>query len=150
MTFDQWVQTYQIPPRAVAALYSIVLPMSSITSTSETATQNLIRVEAAKYGFAMWRNNSGAVTTDDGRHIRFGVGNDSKKLNEIWKSPDLIGIGPNGRLVGCEVKRPNWRAPETNRDRAQLNAINQINALGGIGFFATSIEDYKQRINENA
>ena len=150
MTFGEWVRVYQIPPQAVAAFYGMVLPVSNVTATSEAATQNLIRIEASKYGFTMWRNNNGAVTTDDGRHIRFGVGNDSKKLNEIWKSPDLIGIGPNGRFVGCEVKRPDWRAPENNRDRAQLNCLNQINALGGIGFFATSEEDYEKRMNENA
>lgn len=150
MTFEQWVQAYQISPQAVAALYGMVLPQFNAGATSEAATQNQIRIEASKFGFTMWRNNNGAVTTDDGRHIRFGVGNDSKKLNDIWKSPDLIGVGPNGRFVGCEVKRPGWRAPENKRDRAQLNCLNQINALGGIGFFATSIEDYKQRMLQHA
>lgn len=114
---------------------------------TEADVQAYIRIAAARNGYVMWRNNSGACFDDTGRLIRYGLGNDSAKISAVWKSADLIGIGPGGRFVACEVKRPTWRAPENDRDRAQQAMLNQVNALGGIGFFATDPAHYLEKIN---
>lgn len=146
--FKAWAERWDIHPQAVAELALMIQPIEHTSpSSSEQATQQAIRLESFKHGNAMWRNNNGACFDDTGRMIRYGVGNDSKQINEKWKSGDLIGIqGSTGRLVMCEVKRPDWRAPENDRDIAQQNALTQVNALGGIGFFATHVDDYRRNV----
>ena len=95
--------------------------------------------------------------TDDDRHIRFGLGNDSQKLNKVWKSSDLIGMTrvtstAVGQVFGVftaiECKRPGWVAPENERDRAQASFISTVRSLGGIGGFATDRNQYKRIIEE--
>ena len=114
--------------------------------TSEAAVQTRTRLAHAQIG-PMWRNNSGAFfDTEMKRWIRFGLGNDSKKLNKVWKSSDLYGINTDGRLIACEVKHPDWTKPENDRDRAQEAHINQVNACGGIGFFASSVSDFERKV----
>lgn len=114
--------------------------------TTEAVPQSQVILRASQMGFALWRNNSGAVTTDDGRHIRFGLGNESAKFNKVWKSPDLVGIGPNGRFLAVEMKRPGWVYRGTAHEVAQANALNMFNDLGGIGFFCTSVEEFENEI----
>lgn len=125
--------------------------------TSEAATQAQIRLESPSYG-SLWRNNNGACVDEKDRHIRYGLANDSKKINDVFKSSDLIGmtrmiIEPRhiGRTIGiftaCEVKRPNWKLqPSDKRGHAQQNFLNAVNASGGIGFFASSVRDYTNAI----
>lgn len=146
-TIEQWASRHKISPEALndlRALCGVPAPVSH--ASSEADTQALIRIAAARAGYAMWRNNNGACLDDTGRMIRYGLGNDSAKLNAVWKSSDLIGIGPGGRFVACEVKHPRWRAPESDRDRAQLAMLTQVNALGGIGFFATDPQHYLEHV----
>ena len=112
-------------------------------TTREAPAQAEIIVRAFEMGYALWRNNSG-VAREEHRHIRFGLGNDSAKINKVWKSGDLIGIGPNGRFMMTEVKKPGWKFTGTEREVAQANAINQVNALGGIAFFCTSVEEFER------
>lgn len=82
---------------------------------------------------------------NDGRMVRYGLGNDSKRLNDVWKSSDLIGI-TRGKFTAVEVKAPGWRGVSTAHERAQAAMLANVNALGGIGFFATSVEDYHAAI----
>ena len=118
--------------------------------TTEAPTQQLLRVRAAELGCALWRNNSGAVTAVDARGIkrpvRFGVGNDSTKLNKVWKSSDLVGIGPGGRFLAVEVKHPRWTYKGTEREVAQLAFIENVKRLGGHGFFCTSVYEFEIEI----
>jgi hypothetical protein len=123
--------------------------------TSEATLQGTLRLAAAAHGHTLWRNNNGACLDKTGRMIRYGLGNDSKKLNEAWKSSDLIGItrftiGPEhvGTTVGIftavEVKAPDWHmTPGDKRARAQLAFIDTVRKAGGIGLFATSLDDYE-------
>ena len=114
---------------------------------SEASTQSRVIIRAFELGFALWRNNSG-VAREEHRHVRFGLGNDSSKINSVWKSPDLIGIGPHGRFMGVEMKKPGWKfSPNDERAVAQANAINQINALGGMAFFCTSVEEFERIVS---
>lgn len=148
MTLDQWFDRWQIPQQARNELMLLhTAPDAAPGATSEAATQSQCRLAAPRLGFTLWRNNNGAAVDDTGRHIRYGLGNDSQKINGVWKSSDLIGVGPNGRIVAVEVKRPGWSQPENDRDRAQLNFLTQVNALGGIGFFCTHVDQYIERLN---
>lgn len=117
-------------------------------SLPESDVQNKIRLAASKAGLRLWRNNNGAVTTEDGRHIRFGLANESSALNASVKSSDLIGITPVvitadmiGKTVGVftaiEVKKQNWKFTGTERELAQLKFIDIVIDLGGIGKFST-------------
>lgn len=134
----QWCEKWNVPVEALDDLCRLHgVPTADTGATSEARTQSELRLAAAQAGFALWRNNNGACMDDTGRLIRYGLGHDSKRLNDVWKSSDLIGIGPHGRFVACEVKHPGWTKPENDRDRAQAAFLGQVNALGGIGFFAT-------------
>lgn len=149
MTLDEWAQRWQIPSQAMQELVNLYNPTITEGGGSETAAQSRIRVAATRAGIMLWRNNSGAVTDlETGRLVRYGLANDSARLNKHLKSSDLIGITPvawQGRRFGLftaiECKRPGWRGPENDRDRAQAAYLTLVNSLGGIGRFATSEAD---------
>lgn len=119
------------------------------TSQSEAAVQQLIRLEAGRRGTPLLRNNSGAARDDRGQMIRFGLGNDSKRINDVFKSSDLIGIYPVvvtpdmvGRTLGLffavEVKAPGWKlTPGDKRAQAQLAFGEWVRKHGGVFCFAT-------------
>jgi len=107
-----------------------------------------IRVAAARRGAWLMRNNSGAGKLASGNFVRFGLGNESERINEVCKSSDLIGIEPVvitadmvgrtiGRFVAREVKPPGWRYTGTKREAAQKAFIDKINELGGNAQFTT-------------
>lgn len=141
-----WAQRHGVSALALAELK--MLNTDAMTATdieygsSESRVQSQLRLEAPKHGWSLWRNNSGAYQDDTGRVIRYGVANDSKQLNAVFKSSDLLGIGPNGRFVAVEVKKPGWTKPSNDRERAQANFLGVVNKMGGIGMFATSVEQY--------
>lgn len=144
MTLLQWAARWNVPEAALKELIPN-LP----TMPANASTQNLLRVRASQEGGALWRNNSGALKDADGRMIRFGLGNDSSKLNAVWKSSDLIGITSVtwcGRTFGLftavEVKHPRWTKPESDRDRAQLAFMTTVRKLGGVATFATHPDHY--------
>lgn len=121
---------------------------------NETAAQQRIRLEAAQLNVSLWRNNSGACYDDSGRLIRYGLGNDSAKVNKVIKSPDLIGLAPRlitpdmvgsvfGVFVAVECKEPGWRrsygtGDKAEREAAQERFINLVTANGGVAGFATT------------
>ncbi len=123
---------------------------------SEQGAQNRVRWEAAQLGMPLWRNNSGAFKDDRGQMVRFGLGNDSPRLNKLWKSSDLIGIVPVtiqphhvGRLAGIfaavEMKDPaTWRGePKSEHETAQANFIATVQQYGGVGGFITDPAELK-------
>lgn len=119
---------------------------------SESRIQSLIRLEIAKRGGRIWRNNNGAAFTPDGRPVRYGLGNDSANLNKVLKSSDLIGWMPTiitpadigktfARFLSIECKKAGWVYAGTDREHAQLNWINLVKLGGGLGGFVTNIKD---------
>lgn len=150
-----WAQRYGVPAGALTELLDIVDPSRAhmpSSAASEAAVQASLRVTAAQHGCSLWRNNNGAMQDDTGRHVRFGLGNDSKKLGDKWKSSDLIGITPVtstqagqtfGVFTAVEVKKPGWVAPKNERERAQAAFLTTVRSLGGIGMFAQSVVDYE-------
>lgn len=166
MTFQEWAVRWGISQQAFAELIalSIVTPEPDALaggkkfephiSRSEAYVQSAIRLEAPQRGVYLWRNNVGAganVQLKDlcdecrmktRRPIRWGLGNDSKALNETIKSADLIGLKPVlitadmvgtiiGKFFSRECKREDWNYSGTMEENAQLAWAALINSLGG-------------------
>lgn len=112
--------------------------------TREATIQDAIRAEAARRGVYLWRNNTGVLSDLTGRPVRFGLGNDSERLNRELKSSDLIGLTARGRFVAIECKSPGWVTPRGDRELAQERFINLVKGNGGIAGFCTSVEDFIQ------
>lgn len=122
-------------------------------SESETNVQQRIRAMSHQMGTPLLRNNSGACMDQTGRMIRYGLGNDSSKVNKAFKSSDLIGIFPVviepehvGRTFGLffavEVKAAGWKFNEKNeRDVGQAAFGRWVQSHGGMFTFATGPGD---------
>ncbi len=114
--------------------------------TPEHAVQNARRLEASKLGYILSRNNVG-VATRDGIPVRYGLFNETKQMNQNWKSSDLIGLRPIvitpamvgytiGQFVALEIKRSSWKfSPSNQREVAQLNFMNLVKSVGGYAKF---------------
>lgn len=145
----EWAAVWGVPSAALADLVGRLTAADHLPSEagrSEAAVQADIRLAAAKRGdLVLWRNNSGALTDDAGRLIRFGLGNDSAQANKRLKSADLIGIHRgSGRFVSIEVKRPGWKHSDASeRDRAQAAWAATVAAMGGVALRVTSAESIK-------
>lgn len=143
----QWARRWNIPAAAVTELTNtLTVPVNhgDYIPGSESDNQNQVRLTASKAGARLWRNNVGTAQTSTGSIVRFGLANDSKKMNEQIKSSDLIGIKPiliNGQVFGQftarEVKAAGWKYTGTARERAQLRFIELVNTMGGDASFST-------------
>jgi hypothetical protein len=61
--------------------------------------------------------------------------------------PDIIAILPGGRALGIEVKVPGWKFKENSKHECeQLEFLSHIGLSGGVGFFATSIEEVERQL----
>ena len=140
----EWAAVWGVPQAALQDLIARLTMADHAPAEagrSEAAVQADIRLAAAKRGdLVLWCNNSGALTDDAGRLIRFGLGNDSAAANKRMKSADLIGIHrPSGRFVSIEVKRPGWKHSDASeRDRAQAAWAATVAAMGGVALRVTS------------
>lgn len=141
-------------PLAAAELIAILTPPVQAQTTmsgSEARVQSEVRLEAARAGVKLWRNNRGAGKIDDGRFVRFGLGNESDKLNEMLKSSDLIGwrivivtpadVGRRIAQIVCrEVKHPGWHlTPGDKEAHAQAAWLALVASDGGDAMFATDV-----------
>lgn len=152
VTVNEWIARWShiLPPQAVGELVASFDPSAHVipesSGSSESRLQSEIRLVASRdYRIALWRNNNGGMTTYDGRHVRFGLGNDSAALNRKWKSSDLIGVTPAGRFVAIEVKAPGWSLrPSDNRAQAQAAFMRSVTAFGGLAGFVQSVDDMKR------
>lgn len=125
---------------------------------SEAVTQQQIRLVLARAGAQMWRNQVGACTDATGRLIRYGLANDSAKLNKVVKSSDLIGVVPVlitpahvgmtlGVFTAVECKAPDWRRiPSDERATAQQAFHDIVRGVGGFAGFARSVDDLQSII----
>jgi len=144
-----WANRWGIPAQALVELAEIVGTQPTAThdeGLSEAAVQNNVRLEASRHDCLLWRNNTGAYEDDRGVPVRYGLCNDSKKLNKKVKSADLIGVrkvlvvpemvgNHVGLFVARECKPAGWTYAGTEREAAQLKFINIINANGGDAAF---------------
>ena len=152
MNLTAWAIRWKIPYPAVDDLRRemglINTDPPAVPGQSESAVQSLVRLEASRLGARLWRNNVGAGYLDNQSFIRWGLANDSERINQQIKSSDLIGIkpvliGPEhvGQMLGVflsrEVKGAEWQYTGTARERAQLKWLELIASMGGDAAFAT-------------
>lgn len=149
-----WAARHGVGPVAVIELQKLlgivgpIIPQTEVEpNASETHVQACVRLEVERWGGTTWRNNSGACVDATGRQVRYGLANDSAKLNAKFKSSDLIGIAPGGRFLAVECKPRGWRYMSTDRERAQLAFITRVNELGGIAGFATCVHDVARMVD---
>ena len=118
---------------------------------TESKVQGEIRLEASRKGVRLWRNNVGVFRDSKGRAVRFGLCNDSSRVNKSIKSADLIGIRPVvitqemvgatiGMFVSIECKHSDWHYTGTDREVAQQRWIDLVREYGGDAKFVTSAE----------
>lgn len=148
-----WAIRHNISQQALAELRDLSKPSIDTrlaygdAEMSESRVQSEIRLGASRVGAMLLRNNSGVLYNPAGRPVRFGLGNDSAKLNEVFKSPDLVGLTSRGQFLGVECKPVGWTFKENDsHERAQRNCIDAIIRHGGIGMFATSWEQVRSAI----
>lgn len=116
---------------------------------SEAFVQGMVRLEASRKGLKLWRNNVGALLDERGVPVRYGLANESKRLNEHIKSGDLIGWRPVtvtaamigtciAQFVSRECKRSDWKFSGDEHELAQLRWIEAVIADGGDAAFCSS------------
>ena len=157
----QWALNHRVSVQALTELLQLLAtpPPNPGTPTpnSEAAAQGEIRLAAPEWGGVLWRNNVGAWTDENGIPIRYGLANDSRKLNRKVKSSDLIGFLPMligyehvGRLVAVltaiDAKRGDWKWTGTKAEVAQQRFINIVRTGGGIAGFARNRAEFEALI----
>lgn len=118
---------------------------------SESAVQAAVRLEYARRGYRLFRNNVGVLVDQTGRPVRYGLANDSAALNQRLKSSDLIGWRPVvvtlghigltiAQFVSLEIKPPGWHlTPGDKRAPAQKAWLDLVAGDGGEARFVTEI-----------
>jgi len=157
MNLNLWATKWGVPFEAVEDLRrSMGMINTDLPSTrdefgeSENAVQTRIRLEASQKGLRLWRNNVGGTYTAEGGFLRYGLANDSKQMNKLIKSSDLIGLKPVlitqahvghivGQFVAREVKEAGWQFSNDEREQAQLNFLELVISLGGDAQFADRV-----------
>lgn len=149
-----WAIKHGIPHSAIADLLSIFGMNGAECETETTAKSNEsfvqveVRLEAARRGVRLFRNNVGALKDMRGVPVRFGLANDSKKLNEVIKSADLIGWRPVtitqahvgqriAQFVSRECKARGWTYTGDAHEKAQMAWLELVTAGGGDAKFTT-------------
>lgn len=149
MMFDNWAKRWGISRQAIdelRALFTVTPEVSTRVHSNEATNQAAVRLEASQKGAILWRNNVGACQDEKGHFMRYGLANDSKKVNDEIKSSDLIGIKPLrvggytiGQFVAREVKRSDWAYRGTAEEIAQLRFLQIVAGLGGDAAFCTGV-----------
>lgn len=151
-----WALRHHVSAEAVAELRLAAgasLPLPQVgdrpsAQPSEAWAQSAVRLEAPHKAVTLWRNNVGVLKDERNVPVRYGLANDSKQLNEVLKSGDLIGwrsvtIEPQhvGRVlaqfVSRECKRPGWTYRGDAREEAQQRWATMVLAAGGDACFTT-------------
>lgn len=146
MSLEAWAKQWGVSTEALAALrqdYTLYFnPSGNRKGLSEAALQNQYRFKMGIEGGILWRNNVGALLDERGVPVRYGLANESKAMNEVFKSGDLIGIRPVkitadmvgttiGQFVSAEMKHGGWQYTGTPREKAQRNWIDLVRSMGG-------------------
>lgn len=149
-----WAERHGVSHAALGELLNtlnvVTLPQEYSTDHkkgSEAWVQSKARLICSESDtLTVFRNNVGALQDKGGRQVRYGLMNDSKAVNEEYKSADLIGIRrvlitPEmiGKVIGqftsIECKEFGWQYTGTDREPAQLRWASVINARGGLALF---------------
>ncbi len=157
MTYNEWAARH--PAAALdfqAMLNALPWPRADeeTDGRSEAWAQQQVRMQIARAGAMAWRNNEGATPSkcpDCGvkrQPIRYGLGNDSARLNDAVKFGDLIGAVPRlirpehiGQTIAqfamVECKKPGWVFKGTPEEIGQAKGLALVKQLGGFATFST-------------
>lgn len=158
----QWQIKYGVSDQALYEFYKLFQPDGTPheDGKSESATSKKCELMSAKYGVRIWRNNSGATKDENGRVIRYGLGNTSKRINDVMKSSDYIGLIPRkitadmigdtiAQFAAFEMKKPGWKLiPSDKHGQAQAAFGSIVSNAGGFFSFISSPEQFME-IMEN-
>lgn len=145
VNLPEWAAKWNIPTEAFQELCTLSLCLSPERREArlESQVQAEGRMNAARAGALLWRNNRGAVTDPrSGNFIRYGLANDSRKLGDAFKSGDCIGIEPViitaahvgktiGRFRSIEFKHAQWKFSGDKEEIAQVAWATLVNSRGG-------------------
>lgn len=162
MNYSEWVQRH---PQAAAELVQLTtgtVVQDNPAGISEEWAQQQVRLSAAKQGALAWRNNVGATPAVvpaccprchnafqvKQRPVRYGLANDSQRLNQVMKSSDLILAIPRivtqgmvgtkiAQFGAIECKRPGWHYTGRGREEAQQAYLSLVLSAGGFATFST-------------
>ena len=156
MTYAEWEAKH---PQAAAELFGVICAApwpapAEVDEKSEAWAQQQDRFKFAEAGGMAWRNNVGATPAKceecgaKQRPVRYGLANDSHRLNERIKSSDLIGAIPRlitpamvgttvAQFAAVETKRPGWRYTGTEHEQGQAAWLALISKIGGFATFST-------------
>lgn len=155
MSIHQWALRWSVPYAAIHELQVLLgddtPPLEASAEAhgkSEAFAQSQVVLEASQKGVRLFRNNNGALKDDTGRVVRYGLANESKQVNQVIKSGDLIGWRPVvitpahvgfkiAQFVSREIKKPGWQFTGAGREGPQQMWRDMVNADGGDGAFAT-------------
>ncbi len=171
MNLDMWAKKHNISEEAMTdfrgqmGMLDTRVKGAPKLEGSEAKAQAQEIYEASKMGGRLWRNNVGATEAvihtkcnkcgnthkSYVQPVRYGLCNESKKVNEVFKSSDLIGINPVlitpqhvGSVIGQfrsrEMKRFDWTFKGDAHEIGQLNWLNLILSLGGDAAFSNGIK----------
>jgi len=165
MTYSEWAARHPLAAAELEQMHGAlpwpVTPPGG-DGKPEAWAQQQVRLKAAQQGAMAWRNNVGATPAktrhrcprcrfkfeEEQQPIRYGLANDSAKLNEKIKSHDLILAIPRiitPAMVGTtiaqfgsvEVKRPGWKFTGKGQEPGQMTWATLINRIGGYACFST-------------
>lgn len=163
MNYNEWALKH---PHAAAELAQITAGHAAeemfADPRSESYAQQQARFDIARAGGLSWRNNVGATPAKieancpkcgfrheiKQRVVRYGLANDSEKLNAVVKSSDLIGVVPRlitpqmvgttiGQFLAVECKRPGWKYSGKGREVQQQSFLTAVLKKGGFAQFST-------------
>lgn len=77
-------------------------------------------------GHYVWRQNTGAMTTKEGRFIKFG----HKGIS------DVLGVTNDGKFIAVECK-----VGKNKPSQFQTDFLEEINDHGGVGILAYTLDD---------
>jgi hypothetical protein len=154
----QWALRHHVSLEALADLSRLlgVNPLPTVDATaSEGNVQARVRLAAPAADMMLWRNNVGVLRDDRGVPVRYGLANDTTKLNDRIKSGDLIGwrrlaitpfmVGSTvAQFVSLECKHAAWSYRGDAREEAQQRWAALVAADGGYARFVTRPEDITQ------
>lgn len=154
--FNDWAARH---PHAAAEMLSLLGAVehemrAGGEGKSEAWSQQQARFAIAQQGAMSWRNNVGATPSkcahcgEKTAPIRYGLANDSAKLNGQIKSSDLILAIPRvirpqdvgttiAQFGSVECKRPGWRYTGKEQEPGQAAWLSLVNKLGGYAAFST-------------
>lgn len=157
MTFNEWAACHPAAAADLQAMLGAVpfpVPVADGGGKSEAWAQQQVRFKAAQTGALAFRNNVGATPSKckacgaPQQPLRYGLANDSARLNAEVKSSDLILAIPRriephhvgttiAQFGSIETKRPGWKYTGKGQEAGQAAWLTLIRKVGGFAAFST-------------